>query len=152
MMPDNSPIGTDYKTKSRKHYQRLDAVDPHDGKKWDVLIAPGKIESVKRRGMGAVKEMVFTVPDGLVNIKHLYRGVRDVDRDLSEDDWLCYISKPSRAYDYKTDRDVPAWENEVFLIYVNDEREVYIWFWVECDPNEPFLPKDYKTRFIEKVF
>ncbi|MCE9555644.1 MAG: hypothetical protein K8T91_20025 [Planctomycetes bacterium] len=140
------------KEKQRQGYSSVKAVDPHDGKQWDVLISGKTIARAAGSGSGCAKELAYTVRCALLDIRHLYRGVRDIDRQIDEDKWLCYIATPSHAYDYKTGEQVPAWRNEVFLVYVTDERVVYTWGWVTADPNNPHIPEDCDTRFREKVF
>jgi hypothetical protein len=151
-MSDTTPGAHYSKKKSRSGYAALPAIDPHDGGEWDVLI-PGKLmDWVKSRGEGATRELCDTVPWALKNIRRMFRGIRDDEREVDDDGWLCYVSRPSHAYDWKTGKRVPAWPGEIFLVYVTDERVVYHWCWVKADPDDPDLPIDHDERFKAKVF
>ncbi len=138
--------------KVRNGYMSIEAVCPHDGKIWDVYLSLEKAKWVTSNGMGATLELAETVRDGLRNPRRIFRGVRDDDREIDDDGWLCYISRPSVAYDRKRHVKVPAWDNEVFMIYVTDERVVYHWGWYACDNQDPDLPVDYENRFKKPVF
>ena len=80
----------------------------------------------------------------------IFRGVRELDREISEDDWLCYVARPKHAYDYVTGEKRPPWPGEVFLVFITDERVLYLWYWTNCDPCKSDLPADYETRFLER--
>jgi hypothetical protein len=125
----------------------LDAINPSDGKTWQLFVRTRKIEAVAKRGMGAAKELAYTVPWAVKHPCAIFRGVRDE----GEQDWLCYVAAPSQAYDYKTGDTVEAWKGEVFLVFVNDDRIIYNWRWEEADPINPKLPKDWEHRYTEKV-
>ncbi len=137
---------------ARKHYVTIPAKDPRDGGTWDLLLPPSLLEETKLRGLGRCKELAFTVRLGVLNIRHVFRGVRDTETRLGCDEWLSYVSTPSRAYDYKTGEERKAWENSVFCVFVTDERLVINFYWCDCDPNDPTLPMDHELRFIERVF
>src|SRR3990167_1089392 len=151
-MADTSPVAVYVAIKTRRGYVTLPAIDPHTGSQWDVLLSDEKIGWIGKQGIGAARELAFTVPTALLNIRHLYRGIRDDRREVDEDDWLCYISTPSKAYDRKSGACVPAWRGEVFLVYVTDERVVYNWYWDKCDLSSPHLPRDFDNRFTERIF
>jgi hypothetical protein len=103
------------------------------------------------RGLGAAMELADTVRWALLHPRAIFRGVREVERDMVEDNWLCYVATPGHAYDYKTGTKRPPWPNEVFMVFVTDEQVVYNWYWSECDGRQSHLPADYETRFLEKV-
>lgn len=151
-MADTDSGATYSVRKERRGYTTHLAIDPHTGGEWDVLIPDKKLDWVRKEGPGAQKELAFTVRWSLRNIRHLYRGVRDDDLELDEDGWLCYIATPSRAYNWRTGADLPAWTNELFMVYVTDERIVYHWGWYDCDRHDPTLPVDYETRFTDRIF
>jgi hypothetical protein len=148
--------GADYsKRKTRRGYESLLAVDPHDHGEWDVLLSAAKIGQIAQLGKrrpGAIKELIDTVRWSLRGAKHIFRGVRDDKQDLDEDPWLCYVARPSHAFDWKTGERRQAWVDEVFLLYVTDERVVYHWYWDHCDPDNPALPLNYRLRFGKQVF
>ena len=151
-MGDTLPGAAYSKRKTRRGYQTILAVDPHDGQEWDVLVPDSKLAWVASQGRGATLEFVETVRWSLKNIRHLFRGVRDDDREIDDDGWLCYVSTPSKAYDWKRGIQVPPWENELFLVYMTDERVVYHWAWYDIDGEDPHLPIDHDVRFRERVF
>jgi hypothetical protein len=97
--------------------------------------------------MGRARELAFTVPRALLNPVAIFRGVREE----GEPEWLCYVSRPGQAYNYRT-RDVcQAWPGEVFLIFVNDDRIIYDWRWEKADSSDPNLPENYGVRFDGRV-
>ncbi len=141
------------KRKSRVHYAAVPALDPHDGGEWDLLISPKTLEWAASRGIGSAKELAYTVRWALLNPEVVFQGVRDDEPEIDEDGWLCYVSRPNFAYNLKTGQIVcPAWADEVFLIFVNDERVVYLWYWGKCDAVDDHLPIDYEGRFRERVW
>lgn len=151
-MADAKPRAGYMKVKSRSGYSPLDAIDPHDQGTWTVLLPGKKLECIKSRGMGACLELVHTVRWALQNCRCIFRGVRDDEADVDDDGWLCYVASPGRAYDWKTGNQVPPWPDEVFLVYLTDERVVYHWCWVKCDPDDPRLPIDHRSRFREQIY
>lgn len=141
------------KRKTRRFYLPIIALDPHDGGDWDLLISPKTIQWAVDGGMGCAKELAETVRWGLANPNAVYLGVRDWEKDISEDDWYCYVATPPFAYNFQTGKPVrPAWENEVFLIYVNAERVYYLSYWAKCDPTDGSLPLGHEDRFRERVW
>jgi len=102
--------------------------------------------------MGRTRELVDAVRWALLHPASVYRGIRDIDNEIDEDDGLCYVAAPPRAYDYRTGEQRPAWNNEVMLVFVNEERVLFNWFWVKVDPSDRRLPVDHEIRFREKVF
>jgi hypothetical protein len=97
-------------------------------------------------------ELADTVRWALLHPRALFRGVRDLEREIAEDGWLCYVAIPSHAYDHKTGKKYPAWLGEVFMVFVTEERVVYNWYWCKCDGRESHLPADYENRFLERVW
>jgi hypothetical protein len=151
-MSDTTPGCVYSKEKSRRGYSPLPAVDPHDGKTWTVLLPHKMVSWIAARGRGAALELGYTVPWALLNPRHVFRGIRDDDSNIDDDGWLCYVSRPTHAFDWKTHKRGPSWPGEVFLVYVTDERVVYCSTWVKCDPNDPDLPIDFEDRFKVRVF
>ena len=103
------------------------------------------------RGHGEPWNWLILFDRTLLHPKAIFRGVRELERDISEDKWLCYVSAPQHAYDYKTGEGRDAWAGEVFLVFVTDERVIFNWYWCEADKYERHLPSDYENRFLEKV-
>lgn len=139
------------KEKKRRGYYSVDAVDPHDGKLWELLISEKKAKWTAAQGEGRTKELCHTVRGVLSSPSAIYRGVRFAELDVDDDSWFCYVGRPRQAYDHKTGKAVPAWENEVFLVFVNEDRVVYNWSWYTSDTDNPALPLGHEARFAEKV-
>lgn len=150
-MTEGEKNPADLKSKRRRGYCSIDAIDPSDGKKWQVLLPDTKMDYVASQGHGAALELADTVRWTLLHPCALFRGVRDLERDISEDAWLCYVGIPHHAYDRKTGARRPPWAGEVFLVFVTDERVVYNWYWYESDSRDSRLPADYEGRFLERI-
>lgn len=151
-MAETASGATYEKTKERRGYAAIPAIDPHDGGEWDVLISPQLLQQTQRRGMGRTKELADTVRWAVLHPTALFRGIRDIENEIDDDDWLCYVATPPTAYDYKTGDVRDGWSGQVLLVCVNDERVLFNWMWVDCDPENPKWPIDHKVRFREKVF
>ena len=139
------------KDKARRGYTSVDAIDPHDGKTWQLLISDSKAAWIAKQGMGRTKELCYTVRGVLAAPTAIFKGVRFAELEIADDDWLCYVGQPQQAYDHKTGEAVPPWPNEVFLVFVTDERVVYNWYWYDCDKDTPSLPIGHKDRFAQRV-
>ena len=139
------------KQKQRRGYSSVDAIDPNDGGIWQVLLPDAKMDWVASGGRGAALELADTVRWALLHPRALFHGIRDFERDISEDDWLCYVAVPKHAYDHKTGKSRPPWPGEVFMVFVTGERVIYNWYWDECDGGESHLPVDYENRFRQRV-
>ncbi len=122
------------------------AVDA-DGSACVLLLRSRKIEETARRGSGPAHELGYTVPWAVKNPTAMFRGVREE----GEPKWRCYVSRPGRAYDYRTGECRSAWAGEVFLVFVNDDRIIYNWRWEKADPNDADLPEGYASRFDERI-
>lgn len=149
MVPKNSSssIAEDKKL-LRNGYRSTPAVDPRDGQMWEVLISNAKITDIAKYSSGKALELGYCVTQILETPRAVFKGVREMD----EDDWWCYAGTPDHAYDYKTAEKRPSWPLKVMAIFVTDDRVLYNWYWCEVDQEVPYLPKDFKTRFREKVF
>jgi len=139
------------KDKRRRGYQPIQAVDPHDGGLWDVLLSDDKVKYVASQGMGKAKELAHTVRSSLLYPRHIYRGLRLLEFDIEEDDWLCYVAQPDHAYSYRTGERRPAWLGEVFAVCVNEDRVVYGWGGVKADGTADHQPTGFEDRFRELV-
>lgn len=151
-MSDTDRGATYSKRLEKRFHKTVQACDPHDGGVWDVLIASDKIAWAGQNGWGHAHDLAFLVPWSLLNIKQMYRGVRDDEREIDEDSWLCYVAAPSFAHDHKRKVKVAAWPNQVFLVFVNAQRVAFNWYWCKCDAYDPDAPLDCDSRFKEKVF
>lgn len=120
------------KTKERRFYRNIRARDPHDLGEWEILISPDFYEYTQKRGMGKTREFVDIVRQAVLNPRKLFRGIRDDEVDVDDDDWLCYVATPSHAYNYRTGDKCPVvWDKSVMLVYVTDERVLYNWYWAD---------------------
>lgn len=148
------PLEIEYtKTKSRRGYETVKALDPHDGGEWDLLVSHLTMDRTVKRGRGAVNELAHTVRTAILRPAAIFQGVRDLEREISEDRWLCYVTRPNFAYNLKTgEKVIPAWDDEVFLVFVNDERVYYMSYWCKCDPIDTHLPFGHEDRFRERVW
>lgn len=135
----------------RRGYCPVDAINPADGRKWQVLLSNEHMDYIAARGIGAAMELAHTVRWTLLNPHAIFRGVRDDQKELDEDGWLCYVATPDHAYDYKTGNRRPAWEGEVFTVYVTDENVIYGSRWYEADRSDHRLPEDYGDRFSKRL-
>jgi len=137
---------------SRRGYESLPAISPHNGRPWDLLISHDTLDWIAKTGLGRSRELAFVVKPELLKPKAIFQGVRDLEHEISEDEWLCYVCQPNFCYDYKSgEKRTSAWENEVMLVYINDERVFYNWYWVESDDRVSFRPNGYETRFSKQV-
>src|SRR5437867_9530788 len=55
----------------------LEAIEPHAGKTWQLLLRHKKIDETARRGMGATRELAFTLPWAIMNPTAIFRGIRE---------------------------------------------------------------------------
>jgi hypothetical protein len=112
-----------------------------------LLLRARKIQDTAKRGEGAAKELGYTVREAVKRPTAIFRGVREE----GESQWLCWVSRPSWAYDYRTGDRRTAWAGEVFLVFANDDRIIYAWRWEKADPDDPDLPENHALRFDERV-
>ena len=73
-------------------------------------------------------------------------------REEAEEEWLCYAGTPETAYDHRRGDARPAWEGEVFLVFVNDDRIVYNWRWEKADSRYRDRPLNFEQRFTQRVY
>jgi integrase len=78
------PESGEAKEKQRRGYSSLEAIDPRDGGKWQVLLPDGKMDWVASQGRGAALELVDTVRWSLVHPRAVFRGIRDLDWAVKE--------------------------------------------------------------------
>lgn len=137
--------------KKRRGYEPVKAVNPADGAEWEVWISHQRMDAVAKRGMGHVKELAFIVPTVLATPVAVFEGLtRDEDEDPHGVGWLCYVAVPDRSF--RADgTQAPPWADEVFVVFVNDDRVAYNWRWEKCDPAAPNLPVRFQERFKRKL-
>jgi len=127
------------------------AVHPRDGKPFSIQVSYAKLQAARRRSLGQVLEAAHLVPEVLQKPLAVFQGLRrEADEPERGENWLCYCGRPARAY-HANGRPRPPWPGEVFLVFVNDERIAYNWYWTEADPKDANLPLDHSVRFKERV-
>ena len=129
----------------------LDAIDPVSGKTCKVQIRQERLLAVARRSLGQAKECGYIVPAILQHPTAIFEGLRsDEDEDRRGVGWRCYCGVPPTAYRADgTER--PPWPQQVFLVFVNEERVAYNWRWEPADAEDPKLPFNHAERFKRKV-
>lgn len=135
------------KSKSRRGYSSLQAVDPTDGQLCPLLISHHRMDQIAKRGTGASKELAFVVPWVLLHPTAIFQGVRED----AEGEWVCYCGVPPRAYENKSGAAREPWPNEVYLVFATDEGVIYCNRWDDCDPENPKLPVDHDRRFSKRL-
>ena len=95
-----------------------EAINPHSGQPWTVYFRDSMMDRAVKLGPGAVREMGFTVPEAILNPKAIFQG----DNDEGEPDWLCYVSSPGQAYDYRTGEKRRPWPGKVFVVKFDEFR------------------------------
>lgn len=135
---------------SRRQYITIAAAEP-DGTTCEVQISFDRMQTVGRRSLGHAKECALIVPMILQHPTAIFSGLRrDEDEDRTGFGWRCYCGIPEHSCrpDGSEARPYP---NQVYLVFVNDERVAYNWRWEQADPNDPTLPKDHNTRFRQRL-
>ena len=132
--------------KARRNYVLVEAINPQDGKPWDLLLSHQKMDYTAKRGILHAKELAHIVTEILKAPRAIFRGMRD-----ENDEGLCYTGVPSCSFRGPKGEWAPPWEKEVFLVFVNPEGIIYNWRWEKRALDNPFLPVDYKTRFRERA-
>lgn len=120
-----------------------------------MLISYDRIQAVGRRSMGQTKECAYVVPMVLQKPTAIFEGLTsDEDEDKRGYGWRCYCGTPDHAYDPHGNQIFP-YPNQVFLVFVNEDRVAYTWRWELGDPDNPGLPQTVldngKPRFREKL-
>lgn len=139
------------KDDSRRQYVTIRAIDPEDGKTCDVLISYDRMQAVGRRSMGNAKECAYIVPMVLQHPTAIFGGLRrDEDEDRKGYGWRCYCGIPDHGY-LVDGTPVRPFPEQVYLVFVNDEKVAYNWRWERADPDDPKLPLDHHVRFRERL-
>ena len=137
-----------------RNYQDIQALNPENEKLFGLKLSNGRMHAVAQRGEGAVCEMAHIVTDTLVKPKAIFQGLcRDEDEPHNDYSlgWLCYSAIPTNAY-LEDGRVVAPWKDQVFLVYVNDDKVVYNWRWDIADKTNLFLPIGFQTKFKKKAW
>jgi hypothetical protein len=137
---------------SRRSGIVLAARDPKEGTlSLHVQISFDRMQAVAKRGLGHAKECGYIVPSILANPIAIFEGLRrDEDEDRWGFGWRCYCGVP--AHSYRPDgTEAPPYPNQIYLVFVNDERIAYNWRWEKSTVEEPTLPAHWETRFRERL-
>jgi len=139
------------KSKSRRKCLSINSVDPDTGKYYEVMLSYERLHKVCSRSIGQTKEAKFLVPEILQKPKAKFEGLRkdEDERYTKTEGWRCYCGVPSCAYTRNGNR-IETRPNEVFLVFVNVEKIVYLWYWYSSDENDPELSEDWETRFKQR--
>ena len=136
---------------SRRKYLKLEAVNPADGTKTEVLVSYDRMQAVGRRSMGHAKECGYLVPKILQAPTAIFEGLReDEDEDRRGVGWRCYCGIPDRAY-HSDGTERPPYPGQVYLVFVNEDRVAYNWRWEKADADDPKLPVNHDTRFKTRL-
>lgn len=141
-------IGTwmDQAMKTRREYLAISASDGHGGV-LSVFISHERLVTLGKRSKGQILEAAEIVPAVLQNPRAIFEGFcTDGDEDHRGVGWRCYVGLPDRSYTVDGQKR-PPWEDEVFLVFLNEDRVAYNWRWEKCDLDAPNLPKNYADRF-----
>jgi hypothetical protein len=128
----------------------VEGVDPETGKTCAIIVSSARIRAA-RRSKGQLLEAARLVPGMLQRPVAVFRGLmRDSDEPHAGFGWYCYCGVPDVAYSQDgTPR--PPRPNRVFLVFVNEEKVAYNWYWAKSSPDRPDLPMDYQARFRERL-
>lgn len=139
----------DEKLSSRRGYETIPAIDPFDGREWDIRVAHARMDAVVKRGPGYAKELAFVLPEILLFPTAIFQGVREE----GEREWLCYCGVPTHAFQVRTGHRIAPHLGEVYLVYVNSDRVAYNSRWEKCDEANIDLPDGYddSDRFDKRL-
>jgi len=139
------------KEHSRRAGLSLRAVEPHSDASCEVHLSFDRMQAVAKRSLGHAKECAFIVPHILQNPTAVFEGLRrDEDEDSRGVGWRCYCGIPERSYasDGTAGRPYP---NQIYLVFVNDERVAYNWRWEKADADDSSLPQAHALRFKQRL-
>jgi len=141
-----STLLVDKELPERRGYGVVEAIDPHDGGRWEMRVSERRMKSVAERSRGQVLELAYVLPEVLRCPTAIFQGIREE----GEEDWLCYCGLPSHGYRRNGDR-ISAPEEEVYLVFVSADRVAYNSRWERCDQGNSKFPEDYQNRFDKWV-
>ena len=134
----------------RREYLAIAARLP-DGTLGRVQISYQRMQTIGKRGLGQASECAYIVPYILENPTAIFEGLRrDEDEPKQGLGWRCYCGVPKCSY--RADgSEGPPYQNQFYLVFVNDEGVAYNWRWEQADPHHPDLPQDCETRFRKRL-
>lgn len=129
----------------RRNVKVIKGLGP-DGLVWDFHIMPDKMKFITEElGTGAIWTMAKCVPHVLSDSAALvFQGLR-VD---GHTEGLCYIGGPPSRYD-AAGRPYPPAGDDMFFVFVNEERTVYTWRWETVTTTNP--DNTFGGRFTRRV-
>jgi hypothetical protein len=130
----------------RTGYHKIQAIDPHDGKFWDVRVSLERVRHITSRSRGQAMELAHIVPEVLLQPTAIFQGVRDE----GEKDWLAYCGLPSHSFDRHGDRRLLR-EDSFYFIFINADRVVYNFRWDMGRSGNSRFPANWEDRFLKKV-
>ena len=137
--------------KSKRYFLSTWAINPSDGKPYDVHITHDRMNFIARIGKSLIFEAAYIVPHILQNPRAIFEGLRsDNDEDKRGYGWRCYCGIPDYRYDNHGDA-LPPWPDKVFCVFVNSESIIYNWRWEKRALEESGLPINYENRFHERL-
>lgn len=144
----------------RESLERL-AINPETGKPDLVLtLNYNRVNTIlnRRDNRGEKLTLAYLVPEAIQKPNALYRGLRfeeDERHSCNSPGWLCYCYYPEYRYNQDGQKVKPP-ADKVFLVFVNEDKEIYNWAWAPADldalTQRRHLPKDYQERFDKPVF
>lgn len=103
-----------------------------------------------RLGLSHLLDARDIVPGVLEQPAVIFEGLRwEGDEDRDRPGWRCYCGTPSFRHDDRGTK-VGPYPDQVFVVFVNDERVAYNWRW-ERAQEDPAIPKG-DDRFIRKIY
>jgi len=150
--PKSRQTDSTSKSQSRRDYLAIRAINPDTGKVSEVMLSYDRLHQVGSRSIGQTKEAKKLVPEILQKPKAIFEGLRKEEdqRYTKTEGWLCYCGVPSCAY-VQNGNKIESRPNEVFLVFVDAEKVVYLWYWYECDNDDPNIPMDAELRFRRRT-
>jgi hypothetical protein len=146
---------------SRRGGLECTAVNPKTGKIDLVLtFSYDRLNTIlnHRDSLGDKYTVAYLVREALVKPCAVFEGIRfDEDEKHSCQDlgWLCYCYRPEFQYLFDG-RKAAAPVGKVFLVFVNNDHEIYHWVWERAEPDllqcRKYLPINFKNRFNKQIF
>lgn len=139
------------RSKHRRDELWLPAIDPATGKLVQVQISHGRLQAMARFGQAHVLECAYIVPEILERPSAIFEGLkRDQDEDsMGAPGWRCYCGRPSVAFNRDGSERRP-FPQQIFMVFVNQERIAYNWRWEKADPDNLNLPLNCAARFVRR--
>jgi hypothetical protein len=135
---------------SRREPFTFDAFDPPSGT-CKVYIRERRLLTIAKLGKWRLLEARELVPKVLEDSSVIFEGSRwEGDEDKDRPGWRCYCVKPAFMYDKRGDQ-VESDPNQVFLVFVNDDRVAYNSRWEFAHEDDTEIPAG-NDRFITKIF